>query len=333
MVEHPGSWLLDAFHDVGVDVSTLAAKLPSEAAKIQDYPDTIGQDEINRVLIECAAQCADPHFGLHLVQAISPSKLGIYAYLLFNASTIGEFLNLAQRYYPIFYRGAVLDISVGDDFCQVTYKPKVIPFVSQRHDTEWTLGFFVHTIRSLLDGQWWPLRTTFQEGKPDELDVLEEFFGDNLVFCALNNSFDIEIELLDKTLNDSHPQLLKIIMEQADVLLHEFMADDSLEPLVRLLIIKDLEHNSPTSASVARQAGMSLSTFKRRLSSLGLTYRQVRDDVIFQLARRALRETDIKISFLAMQLGFSEVSAFNHAFLRITQQSPSNFRRAGINRA
>jgi AraC-like DNA-binding protein len=38
-------------------------------------------------------------------------------------------------------------------------------------------------------------------------------------------------------------------------------------------------------------------------------------------------ETDLKISQVAMQLGYSEVSGFNHAFARLVGQSPREYRR------
>jgi LysR family glycine cleavage system transcriptional activator len=45
------------------------------------------------------------------------------------------------------------------------------------------------------------------------------------------------------------------------------------------------------------------------------------------IGRSALAETDIRISLLAMQLGYSEVSAFNHAFSRLEGRSPRSYRR------
>jgi AraC-like DNA-binding protein len=49
--------------------------------------------------------------------------------------------------------------------------------------------------------------------------------------------------------------------------------------------------------------------------------------VVGELAKQALVETDLKISQVAMQLGYSEVSGFNHAFARLVGQSPRQYRR------
>lgn len=328
MVEqHPGSWALEAFRQTGVDTKRLARELPREFGLMVNYPDTITPDELNLLLNACAEQTGDAHFGLHLVENIPPSAFGVFSYLLFNAPTIGEFLTLADRYYPILYRGAVMEVRRQRKICRTVYRRPDIPRVMQRHDTEWTLGFFVHTIRSKLGTNWQPLRVTFQEPEPEDTSELTRFFGPKLVFNYPVNSFEIDIQSLDAPLNESDPNLLKIMMQQADALLQNFAATESIESHVRLLIMKDIESGPPNAAHIARQLGLSLSTFKRRLAERKLTFRGLRDAVVGELAKQALAETDLRVSQVAMQLGYSEVSGFNHAFSRLVGRSPREYRR------
>ena len=152
------------------------------------------------------------------------------------------------------------------------------------------------------------------------------FFGNDLSFNQPLNSFEVDAALLDTPLNNADPRLLQIIREQADDQLHSFNETESVESQLRLLIMKDLELGPPKAENIARQMGMSLSTFKRFLAKRNLGFRALRDSVVRELATRALAETDIQISRIAMQLGYSEVSAFNHAFLRLVGQSPRDYR-------
>jgi hypothetical protein len=46
----------------------------------------------------------------------------------------------------------------------------------------------------------------------------------------------------------------------------ELAATESIESHVRLLIMKNIESGTPNAALIARQMGISLSTFKRRLA-------------------------------------------------------------------
>lgn len=319
--------MLDAFRDMGVDVNALLRTLPDETARLLKHPESITADDLNRTLLACEEQTNDTHFGLHLIEGVELTALGLYGYLLLNASTIGEFLSLAEHYYPIFYRSAALEITRQAHSWRIVYRRSDLSAVNQRHDDEWTLGAFVSTIRARLGSDWQPIRTTFQGPAPKDLQELQRFFGHDLSFNQPLNSFEVDTALLDMPLNDSDPRLLQIIREQADELLQSYNETESVEAQLRLLIMKDLELGPPKAANVARQMGMSLSTFKRFLARHDLGFRALRDSVVRELATRALAETDVQVSQVAMQLGYSEVSAFNHAFLRLVGQSPRDYRR------
>ena len=49
IADHPGSWLLDAFEQTGVDNNLLAQRLPHQWQRIRDFPNTISPDELNLV--------------------------------------------------------------------------------------------------------------------------------------------------------------------------------------------------------------------------------------------------------------------------------------------
>ena len=323
----PGAWLIDAFREMGVDVNALLQILPAETAKLLEHPESVANNDLNRILLACEEQTGDKHFGLHLIESVELTAMGLYGYLLLNASTIGEFLSLAEHYYPIFYRSASLEVIRGRQSWRLVYRRTNLSTVDQRHDDEWTLGAFVNTTRSRLGFSWQPLSATFQEPALENLDELQRFFGKNLTFNQPLNSFEVEAELLDMPLNDADPRLLQIIREQADEHLQSYTESASIEAQLRLMIMKDLESGPPKAENIAKEMGMSLSTFKRFLAKQDLGFRALRDSVIRELATRALAETDVNISQVAMQMGYSEVSAFNHAFLRLVGQNPSEYRR------
>jgi AraC-like DNA-binding protein len=74
---------------------------------------------------------------------------------------------------------------------------------------------------------------------------------------------------------------------------------------------------------------MSQRTLARRLSSDGLTFSGIVDELKADLANRYLRDEDLAISEIAWLLGYSEVSAFTHAFKRWTGKTPREMRSQG----
>ena len=75
--------------------------------------------------------------------------------------------------------------------------------------------------------------------------------------------------------------------------------------------------------------GMSISTAKRRLDAEGTTFRKLREAVLRERAIVRLLDPSLPVSQIAIDLGYSDLANFSHAFKRWTGQSPVPFRRAG----
>ncbi|MBT4519308.1 MAG: AraC family transcriptional regulator [Halieaceae bacterium] len=321
-----GSWLVDAFETLGVNTQALSKQFPGETATLLRYPDTIPPDDLNTLLIECAHLTGNQHFGLHLVVQVPISSLGVYGYLLMNAGTVAQFLTLARHYYAAFYRGAQVDIIRHRSTWELVYRRIEVPAIKQQHDTEWTLGFFVQMICSKLGENWAPDSANFQESAPPDLTELKRVFGPTIRFNQPVNSIHINLRHLDNPFNDADSQLLEVVRDQADALMKEHTGSASIESHVRMLMMKDIELGPPNAESTAHQLGMSLATLKRRLAVRNLGFRALRDGVVIDLAKRALAETDLSVSYVAMQLGYSEASAFNHTFMRLVGCNPRSYR-------
>ena len=78
---------------------------------------------------------------------------------------------------------------------------------------------------------------------------------------------------------------------------------------------------------LAEATGASVRTLQRRLKDAGVTYNDLLNDVRKTLALNLLENETLALSEIAFSLGYSEVSAFNHAFRRWVGQSPGDYRR------
>ena len=90
-----------------------------------------------------------------------------------------------------------------------------------------------------------------------------------------------------------------------------------------------LPHGTARASEVARRLGMSHRTLARRLSSEGLTFSGILEEMKTDLARRYLRDEKLQITKIAWLLGYREVSAFTHAFKRWTGTAPRQSRKGG----
>ena len=85
-----------------------------------------------------------------------------------------------------------------------------------------------------------------------------------------------------------------------------------------------------TTSHLAKAVGTSVRTLQRRLRETGANYSDLQNDVRKTLALNLLENETLALAEIAFSLGYSEVSAFNHAFRRWIGLSPGQYRRQRI---
>ncbi len=133
---------------------------------------------------------------------------------------------------------------------------------------------------------------------------------------------------MPRPLKTADSDLLRILVRCCEQILESRPVGDELPHQVQHLVAKHLPSGGPGVEAVAEELGMSVRTLSRRLRERGLSYRRMVDDLRRRLTLEYLKDTDLRVSEIAYLVGYSEVSAFTHAFRRWTGLSPSAFRSA-----
>jgi AraC-like DNA-binding protein len=100
---------------------------------------------------------------------------------------------------------------------------------------------------------------------------------------------------------------------------------DDLRRVLRTELLKD----TCSASAVARLFSMHRRTLNRHLSTEGLAFRRIADQVRFEIACELMTKTDMALGQIAAVLRYSELSAFTRAFRRWSGQAPSAWRRTG----
>src|SRR5690606_23534134 len=82
-----------------------------------------------------------------------------------------------------------------------------------------------------------------------------------------------------------------------------------------------------TLSDVAAAFNLSERSLRRLLQQEGVGWRQLRDEILAEYARKQLRIGRWNIQQVGEQLGYADASSFSHAFKRWTGVSPAEFRR------
>ena len=84
----------------------------------------------------------------------------------------------------------------------------------------------------------------------------------------------------------------------------------------------------PLFAAMAREFCMAPATLRRRLRTEGVSYQTIKDRVRLEIAIAYLKDSRRSVLDIAMELGFSERSAFTRAFKHWTSLPPGKYRHA-----
>lgn len=132
-----------------------------------------------------------------------------------------------------------------------------------------------------------------------------------------------------KQYSNSHcdPELLKILEEQVLQTAKNLINSDSILDNIRLAISSKLGNTEVNADTIALEMGMSRRTLNRRLKENDTTFNQIKESIILELAKESLSTTSVSIAELAQRLGYSDSSAFNRVFRRLTGNNPLAYRK------
>lgn len=320
-------WLLELIEQEKLSLQEACETLEIPESSFSSGNGFLRLKPFNALFEWVAEKLNDELLGVRLAKRFGFSKLGVLGYLVQNSATLQDALQLGERYLAIMQQDATVSYAIKNNICQCRYKVKSFDIPSIRQDAEFTLTTMVMFNRKQLGEDWTPIETFFSHSAPKDKTTHQAIFGNRIHYDAGFNGFDIDAELLSTPINESDPQLLSILQHQADQLLSQIESRSDVINHVRLLIMSSVNRKSFGINEAAQELFMSRRTLLRRLKAAGTTYQKLRNEVLIEVAKEALIENTASITDIALQLGYSENSAFVRAFRRLTGITPLQYRK------
>jgi AraC-like DNA-binding protein len=299
--------------------------LPEDAASVAEVE--LPLSTLYAFLEAVEQATADPYVGVHVASALPRGTYGLLEFCSRSAPTVREALRRIARYISLMNELVVITLS--ESSCEGVIEQK-IPGVSScvgRHANE----FFVATIllhaRRLSGSHCVARRAWFAHPAPSDLSPLWAVTGTRAIsFDAGFNGVAVGPEVLDLPLVSSDPPLLSLLERQAEQALAERAGASRFLGQVQLLIRQQLPGGRLSLEDMAASLKMSRRTLQRRFAGEGVSFIRLVDGVRRELACRYLKEGGRPLGEVAFLLGYTEMSAFFHAFRRWTGTTPSKFR-------
>lgn len=154
----------------------------------------------------------------------------------------------------------------------------------------------------------------------------EHVLAGRLCFDAPTSFLHVPADALNEVCRFSDPLAYRLAIVELRKTLDQRSGTTLFSEKVRRLL--EQHPGQRSSHWVAGELSISTSTLKRRLSDEGTTFRELRDSFLRERAMVRLLDRSMSVNEIAMDLGYSDLTNFSHAFKRWTGRSPSEFRHA-----
>lgn len=196
-----------------------------------------------------------------------------------------------------------------------------------RLSNEATLASAVSISRQVSSGPFAPLEVHFKHPPPRTLDHHEAYFGAPVHFGSDLDALLIGHDALARPNLLGDEGITQFLVSHLDAELRQLGDDRSIEARTRDTIARSLSEGPPKMTDVARNLGMSVRSFHRRLADHGMSFQSLTEATQRELAEGLLRDERYSLAEIAFLTGFSEQSSFTRAFKRWVGRTPASYRK------
>lgn len=197
-----------------------------------------------------------------------------------------------------------------------------------------TLLMLQHGVMCWLVGRRIPIRSAgFAYEEPSRSAEYKFMYCDQLTFNASETSLTFDAAFLDRPVIQNESSLKEFIRIAPANIVLKYKNDSGMSAQVRKKLQSSARGEWPEFEQVACSLNMTTSTLHRRLESEGESFQAIKNRIRRDMAVEYLSHSDKSISEIAVDLGFSEPSAFQHAFKKWTGMRPGEYRKKSVSSA
>ena len=310
----------------GIDTEPLLIKAGLSRRQLAQERGGISVVSQYRSLEHAAIVTNDSVLGLHVAAEVELRAGGIRFYLAASSASVSEALDIFVRYIATTNEALVGGVSRSKGEAVLTIRP--IPELDEprRQHSELIALWIMRTLHRVTGRDFTASLITFAHSRSSDLRELHRLLRCPLAFAQADDSLVLPKRVEDLAIVSEASHLLQILRAHADDLLTERRTSAGLQGTVENQLLSLLPSGRVRTAIVAQQLGMSEQSLTRLLTQDGTTFGKILDGLRQRLALRYLADSRMSLQDIAWSLGYSEVSAFNHAFKRWTGTSPSRAR-------
>ena len=268
----------------------------------------------------------DPTIGLKLGEPFIPQRYGLFGYALLSASTLRRAMSHAVNFGQLTFSFFTFELQESDKRASFLMKDPP-PVEKALHDVYLDRDMSAAVVGfSSIMGKSVPLQQVHlaHDGHGRQ-QTYRDYFDCDVLFNTYPSKLAFNPDLLDTPLPQRDPDTSQYFRQQCRILIAKLKHQGHFADDVRMLLLAR-PGQFPNIEQVAEQLHVSIRTLRRRLNEEGRSYRELLEEVRFQLAKEYLLDTNLRLAEISDLLGYTEPGNFSHAFRRWSGYSPRGYR-------
>ncbi len=311
--------------ELGVEPASVFERVGVDQGVLADASSRVPFGLVGRLIDECAAASACPHFGLLLGIRAGPAAAGIAGHLFRHAESVHAALRLFIAHLHLHDRGGVVALgSRGAEDVELSYlihHPNT-PGTAQILDA--SIAIACSVMRCLCGAQWTPSKVMLSHEQPRMVGPYRAFFRAPIRFDAPHSALVFPARFLDLPVAGADPAArtrLLALAAELDAARPATATELTTRALSRMVIAMP-----PSADRVAEVLGIKPRRLRERLEAEGSSVKGLLEDLRCELARQLLEESRLPIGEIAATLHYSKPGAFSRAFKGWTGKTPREWR-------
>src|SRR5882672_3493041 len=317
---------LQSVHDRGLNADEMLSNVGLASSLLQVPQARVSAKHYGALWRHIALALDDEFFG----QDSRRMKSGSFAMLCHAAvacKTLGQALERSLRFYSL-----ILDDISGTLVREATEARIVlhqrVAGAGQRVFAHELLLLMLYGVSCWLVGRRIPiLRADYSFPEPAHSAEYRLMYCADLRFDRPNTAIAFEAGHLDLPVLQNERSIKEFLRTAPESILLKYKNGSSLSARVRRRLRQFEPGEAPDFEGLAGELNLTPATMRRRLHEEGTSYQSIKDQLRRDLAIGYLSHSDRSVMEIALELGFSERSAFHRAFRKWTGASPGEFRR------
>jgi len=324
------TYFLSAFNsciDAGCDPVVLAETLQIEELSLRNPAGRFSAATYMELLHLAEATLGESGIGVKIGQEFRPQTFRDIGYVAIRCENIKEALALNRTYQPLTQEIGTTRLEFENENAKIIWTPfsndveYMRPITDAVFSGYFTMGLWMAWTNagSVMS------KVQFRHAPIPYAEIFARKFNCEVEFNAPANAMIFDAQVATQPLPHHNPNLVKVICRRLDKALSQHSAPKSIQEQTYNTIEALLPSCTPTIVHVAKLLGMSDRTLRRRLSGEDISFREILQKVRKDSCEIHLRDHNISLTDLAFQLGYSEQSAFTHAFRSWYNMTPKQY--------